>query len=495
LKRSRITCTGKMKRITGSGIKLVEEMPLKVVLYPDTSRLEHAVSGLGARAPASGGGGIGFKQAAVAGVAGGATAVMITKGLGLIAKKLEESSGILKGSLHVLNKAFTMFFRPFADFLGILLRPLAIALLKISVLWHKWLASIFGKSEMEKAAEAGDEEKVAKLRRDAIKDFEAGNKNVFDLQRLAAEERAGRERAALPDWLDWIASIGEFMEKAKIALGEHLFNFFNGIFAWGQEVGAQLAEDFNAWWEETGLKDFFTGVSEGFNQLLAGDFQGVATGFSNWLNDANTAIKNTIGIDVAQLLGDFSITVDNFVASIKTWVNENVVAPIAKFLEPISTVINDFVSSVVAWINDNIITPISNFFAPIVEALQNFVDGFIDGIKSWIGNLFGGGGGGSGGGGGGGGAGAAPYLAAGASMTSGGVTYHGSPTGTPVPAAQEGGYVARGGAAIIHKGETIVPASGGNMTFNFYNARITGKEEARELIEEAFAQVGRRFRV
>jgi len=59
---------------------------------------------------------------------------------------LKKSSPYLKGILSIFGRAFTMFFRPFGDFLATLLRPLAIMLMKMAVSWLKFTRTKAGKA-------------------------------------------------------------------------------------------------------------------------------------------------------------------------------------------------------------------------------------------------------------------------------------------------------------------------------------------------------------
>ena len=86
---------------------------------------------------------LGTKEAGagmIAGAVGGGTLAILTGIGGVLSKifsKMTESSGILKGTLSIFSEAMTLFFKPFADFLGMLLRPLAIILLRFAIWFMK----------------------------------------------------------------------------------------------------------------------------------------------------------------------------------------------------------------------------------------------------------------------------------------------------------------------------------------------------------------------
>ena len=65
---------------------------------------------------------------------------VIGEGVKKIVNFLSSSSPILHGILDIFKRSMMIFFRPFGDFLGILLKPMAVALLKMSVAFLQWMA-------------------------------------------------------------------------------------------------------------------------------------------------------------------------------------------------------------------------------------------------------------------------------------------------------------------------------------------------------------------
>ena len=63
--------------------------------------------------------------------------------------QLVKSSPYLQGILSVMGRAWMLFWRPFGDFLGNLLRPLAISLLRLSVKWLGYTRTPEGKKAVE----------------------------------------------------------------------------------------------------------------------------------------------------------------------------------------------------------------------------------------------------------------------------------------------------------------------------------------------------------
>jgi len=68
---------------------------------------------------------------------------------------LRASSPYLKGVLSIFGRAFTIFFRPFGDFLATMLRPLAMWLMKMAVAFLKWTRTTPGKTGVATATGAG----------------------------------------------------------------------------------------------------------------------------------------------------------------------------------------------------------------------------------------------------------------------------------------------------------------------------------------------------
>lgn len=70
-------------------------------------------------------------------------------------QNLVKSSPYLQGILKVFGRAFSLFFRPFGDFLATLLRPLAIMLLKLAMKWLQFTRTPAGETTVHGATGAG----------------------------------------------------------------------------------------------------------------------------------------------------------------------------------------------------------------------------------------------------------------------------------------------------------------------------------------------------
>lgn len=79
----------------------------------------------------------------------------IQKIAGRIVDRLARSSPMLAGILSLFKHSLMLFFRPFGDFLGTLLRPLAIVMLRAAVKWLKFAKTEKGQDVIETLVDAG----------------------------------------------------------------------------------------------------------------------------------------------------------------------------------------------------------------------------------------------------------------------------------------------------------------------------------------------------
>jgi hypothetical protein len=122
----------------------------------------------------SAGGGISGGGLAMAGGIAGAVAgavliigKVITKVIGAVVsilkkiwETLKESSPMLQASLDIAEKAFTLFFKPFGDFLGIALKPMALIMIKMA---KNFIDASKGTLEQLRGGEITNEEAMTKL--------------------------------------------------------------------------------------------------------------------------------------------------------------------------------------------------------------------------------------------------------------------------------------------------------------------------------------------
>lgn len=115
------------------------------------SQIKKSIRAVGIGGGTAGGGSAGMGEAAgMAGMSKGLKGVIgklgvIGMAIGAAVGVLAQSSPYLKGILSIFGRAFMIFFRPFGDFLAVLLRPLAILMMKMAVAFLKWTRPLQGK--------------------------------------------------------------------------------------------------------------------------------------------------------------------------------------------------------------------------------------------------------------------------------------------------------------------------------------------------------------
>ncbi len=173
---------------------------------------------------------------------------------------------------------------------------------------------------------------------------------------------------------------------------------------------------------------------------------------------------------IALVVTAITLIIDAF-GEVVQFVRDKVVEPVGNLLAKIG----DFIGKVVGWIRDRFVGAWEAAAGPVVAAIQKIIDvietliGWIEKAIGWLGKLG---------------------SSAGAVQT---------PEGAPAiaphvnpPQAAMGGFVARSGLAVIHRGETLVPAGmGSGVTVN-----VTGwvGDEASLVrkLEQALNRSGRR---
>jgi hypothetical protein len=133
-----------------------------------------------------------------------------------IYEKLSEVSPMLKQTNEIFKKAWNVTLRPFGDFIGKFLRPLAVWYLKIAVKWYQWLSGVLGTGGGENDTRTGKD--------DLIKQKEA--------EKIGAEMRGDTVGMATADAeikelkKTWWDSITKFFTET---LPEVATNAWNGI--------------------------------------------------------------------------------------------------------------------------------------------------------------------------------------------------------------------------------------------------------------------------
>lgn len=210
------------------------------------------------------------KIAGFAGVAGIAINQVLEL-LGKIKNYLAAASPALKGTFDIISRSFMYMFKPFGDFVAVILRPLAIVLFRFAVGFHRVM------QELGKGISGGFADIGKAFDKFADKPFEA----IFDMSKIFG--------GGIWDIGFWI---GEQLAKVTVGiwdigfwLGEQLAKVTKGIFNMGFWIGEQLAEittgifDIGVWLGEetgkvvTGVFDVGKWISEQLAAIITGTFK------------------------------------------------------------------------------------------------------------------------------------------------------------------------------------------------------------------------------
>ena len=200
----------------------------------------------------------------------------VTAAVGLLAK----SSPYLKGILSLFGRAFTIFFRPFGDFLATLLRPLAILMMKMAVAFLKWTRPITGK--VREAVEEAPQFELTGLKLPDI-GIEIANwalKVGAALGAVVYEIGKGAFNLGM--------EIGQWLyDKVIVPAGDYIYKKLFGMWVWAHDFAAWLWQQITTIWNYT--KDFGGWLWEKVTGIWSWNYD-----FSRWLWGKITSIFDKI---------------------------------------------------------------------------------------------------------------------------------------------------------------------------------------------------------
>jgi len=234
---------------TGKARKLAEEMAKSFV-----KKLESIGVKIGGKGGEGGTDLKGFLKLATIGTA-------IAAGVAIIAKQVVKASPYLQGILSVFSRSMLIFFRPFGDFLATHLKPLAVALMKLSVAWLKFTRTPEGKVVTAAGTGAGVGAGIGAI----IGGFTAGPAGAAIGALIGA--MIGAFIALIPDavkgiknlgiiakaWLDYLADkvFGIDMDKVRVAVVTFIYRTLPDFFT------KTIPDLINQGWEQIkGLGDW-----------------------------------------------------------------------------------------------------------------------------------------------------------------------------------------------------------------------------------------------
>ena len=213
-----------------------------------------------------------------------------------------------------------------------------------------------------------------------------------------------------------------------------------------------------AWWDEnvtqpfnTGIKtikDWWNGVPAWWKANIEDPFNSGLKTITDWANGAGIWWETNI----SKPFSDGLKGIGDWASGVSAWWNVNIATPFSTGLKTIG----DWANGIPAWVETNISAPLYSAFKGFV----NSIIGMINGLQGWLRTI--------------------PVVK--------------NYIGADIPYLAEGGTIAQTGVAVVHKGETVVPAgqSGGGHTFNFPNY-VGSKSDLMKVVSDAMRQQGARY--
>ena len=238
----------------------------------------------------------------------GVVGVLLNQSLEVLKKikgTLEGSSGAFKATMMIWKQAMRLFFKPFADFLSSILRPLGLGFLKLMIRWNKWLDVQFGETEAQKTTD------------DIVDEIEKR-----EGRKVSAEE----ERQILKDQIQKQggATFSDSIELIKLALKRE-WEQLNLKENW-EELKTKLSEQFGPLWDafregwdvvkeklSEQWEELSSAFSEGWEELktkLSEQWIAFSSVFSEGWEELKTKLSEQWENSVAIVKGAFEILRD-----------------------------------------------------------------------------------------------------------------------------------------------------------------------------------------
>ena len=216
----------------------------------------------------------------------GVVGVLLNQSLEVLKKikgTLEGSSGAFKATMMIWKQAMRLFFKPFADFLSSILRPLGLGFLKLMIRWNKWLDVQFGETEAQKTTD------------DIVDEIEKR-----EGRKVSAEE----ERQILKDQIQKQggATFSDSIELIKLALKRE-WEQLNLKENW-EELKTKLSEQFGPLW------DAFREGWDVVKEKLSEQWEELSSAFSEGWEELKTKLSEQWENSVAIVKGAFEILRD-----------------------------------------------------------------------------------------------------------------------------------------------------------------------------------------
>lgn len=337
-----------------------EEIILKVIQAGAEKQIESAET----TAKASSGNSLESKFGSF-GVAANQTLELMKKIFGV----LKDVSPALKGTFAIVEKSFMLALKPLADFVGQLLRPLALMFLR-----GMFIQKAMSQANVEKGEElvsAGEELLQSEEMSDKIK---GGALKVL-----------GEIQKAL-GWLENIPIVGQLL-----AIFETLFTKLGGLIKdiWVLEY-EKIIVPIGEFFASIGIaiSEYATTIStwvyDNIISPLIGFFTTAGETITDYATESYAWLKQYIIDPIKDFFKNIFNNIKEYFEKSVSWLKEYVLDPILNFFKKISTEITSAIDKVGNWIEENIINPIKNLFNSIINWVKNLLPGGSGGKSSSV---------------------------------------------------------------------------------------------------------------
>lgn len=299
--------------------------------------------------------------------------------LGPILDQLKASSPALKGTFMLFDKAFNLFFKPFGDFLSVLLRPLAYVLLKFAIDFNRLLAPVLMalapllQSLFKPAVEVGKD--VLKGGVDVAGDI-AKSLVGTEEQKKKIDEAVANLKTIIDDPVKAVMSLWQDLHDSDVAKAIR-----NAIDTAGTVISDALAG--LSPWVNDFIKDPFGTLGKNFQEISDWWTKNIApaiTSFKTWATSAWTGVTDWWNTNIQPHVEDFKKWAKDLWKGFTDWWNTNIQPSVDNF----KTLWSNFWSGITGWLNENTV------WNSLKSAVKGFINALISAINSaidWLSHL------------------------------------------------------------------------------------------------------------
>lgn len=263
---------------------------------------------------------------------------------------LKESSQAFKGTYEILKRAFQLVLKPLGDFIGMLLRPLAVLLLR----WVRNLLKNPTKEEIKTQTEEG----FSKLGSGDVGTTIEGLTDIINswvdnaLSGIKGDDIATK----------FIKILLEFVLKLPGLIAQGLWVLFKAAWDIGYAIGTMLADYIIIPLQEQ-FKKYIEKVVELWSEVVG------------FMADVWKEVFSFLQTYLIDPILNFWKKIWSYITDIKKnvldWIKEYIKTPITDFFGKIKTGIENIWDSISKWLEEYITNPIKSFFNKIKDWVSN----------------------------------------------------------------------------------------------------------------------------